>query len=64
MLRVFAGTDRTYALAKRLGLKTAFGTDLLFSAALAPRQSLMLTHLTRWYTPAKPCAWPRRRMAS
>lgn len=53
MLRVFAGTDRTYALAKRHGLKTAFGTDLLFSAALAPRQSLMLTHLTRWHTPAE-----------
>lgn len=53
MVRVFAGTDQTYALAKRHGLKTAFGTDLLFSAALAPRQSLMLTHLTRWHTPAE-----------
>jgi imidazolonepropionase-like amidohydrolase len=53
MARVFAGTDRTYALAKRHGLKTAFGTDLLFSAALAPRQGLMLTHLARWHTPAE-----------
>lgn len=51
--RVFAGTDRTYALAKRLGIKTAFGTDLLFSAALAPRQGSMLAQLARWYSPAE-----------
>ena len=30
-------------------IKTAFGSDLLFSAALTPRQGTMLTHLTRWY---------------
>ncbi|WP_249680606.1 metal-dependent hydrolase family protein [Roseococcus pinisoli] len=51
--RVHAGTDRIYALAKRLGIKTAFGTDLLFSAALTPQQGMMLTRLTRWYSPAE-----------
>lgn len=53
LMRVLAGTDQVYNLAKRHGLKTAFGTDLLFSAALTPRQGLMLTHLTRWHTPAE-----------
>ena len=35
---VFAGTDRTFTLAKKYGIKTAFGTDILFSPQLAPRQ--------------------------
>ena len=48
-LRVFAGTDRVYALAKEYKIKTAFGSDLLFSAGLAARQGVMLTHLSRWY---------------
>jgi imidazolonepropionase-like amidohydrolase len=48
-LRVFAGTDTLYPLAKALKLKTAFGSDLLFSAGLAARQGVMLTHLRRWY---------------
>ena len=30
-LEVFAGTDRTYTLAKKYKIKTAFGTDILFS---------------------------------
>lgn len=50
---VYAGTDRIYTLARRHGVKTAFGSDLLFSAALATRQGLMLSHLTRWYSPAE-----------
>ncbi|MBV9248927.1 MAG: amidohydrolase family protein [Acetobacteraceae bacterium] len=52
-LEVFAGTDRAYALAKQHGIKTAFGSDLLFSAELTPRQGTMLTHLARWYTTAE-----------
>lgn len=43
------GTDNMYKLAAKHGLKTAFGTDLIFSAALATRQGTMLTHMTRWY---------------
>ncbi|MGC1379492.1 MAG: amidohydrolase family protein [Candidatus Baltobacteraceae bacterium] len=52
MLAVFAGTDKAYKLAVKHGIKTAFGSDLLFSQALAKRQGLMLTHLTRWFTNA------------
>jgi imidazolonepropionase-like amidohydrolase len=47
--QVMAGTNTMYALAKKHRIKTAFGTDCLFSSAIAARQGLMLTHLTRWY---------------
>jgi imidazolonepropionase-like amidohydrolase len=52
-LQVIAGTDRVYALAKKYQLKTAFGTDILFSEKLAKRQGAQLTKLTRWYTPVE-----------
>ncbi len=52
-LQVFAGTDTAYGLAKAHKIKTAFGSDLLFSERLAARQGVMLTHLTRWYTNAE-----------
>ncbi|WP_298378481.1 amidohydrolase family protein [uncultured Bradyrhizobium sp.] len=54
--QVIAGTDRVYGFAKKYKLKTAFGTDVLFSKALADRQGAMLTTLTRWYTPAETLA--------
>jgi imidazolonepropionase-like amidohydrolase len=50
---VFAGTDRTFTLAKKYGIMTAFGTDILFSPQLAPRQGELLAKLVRWYTPAE-----------
>lgn len=50
---VFAGTDRTYQLAIKHKLKTAFGTDILFSSRLASQQGKILASLTRWYTPAQ-----------
>lgn len=50
---VFAGTDRTYQLAIKHKLKTAFGTDVLFSSRLAEQQGKILASLTRWYTPAQ-----------
>lgn len=50
---VFAGTDRTYQLAIKYKLKTAFGTDILFSSQLAAQQGRILASLTRWYTPAQ-----------
>jgi imidazolonepropionase-like amidohydrolase len=50
---VFAGTDRTFALAKKHRIKTAFGTDVLFSPRLAQRQGELLARLVRWYTPAE-----------
>ena len=51
--QVVTGTDTVYALAKKYRIKTAFGTDVLFSQALAERQGAMLASLTRWYTPAE-----------
>ena len=50
---MLAGTDNAYELAKKYKIKTAFGTDVLFSQALAQRQGAMLAKLTRWYTPAE-----------
>jgi imidazolonepropionase-like amidohydrolase len=49
LLQVIAGTNTVYALANEHKIKTAFGTDLLFSSTITERQGLMLTHLTRWY---------------
>jgi imidazolonepropionase-like amidohydrolase len=48
--QVLSGTDATYKLAKKYHLKTAFGTDILFSRALAQRQGSLLASLVRWYT--------------
>ena len=47
--QVIAGTDRLYNLAKQHRIKTAFGSDLLFSPQIVDRQGVMLTHLTRWH---------------
>ncbi|HEU4647450.1 MAG TPA: amidohydrolase family protein, partial [Gemmatimonadales bacterium] len=51
--QVLAGTDSVYKFAKKYKIKTAFGTDILFSGALAQRQGALLASLTRWYTPAE-----------
>ena len=51
--KVFPGIGRTYELAKKYKIKTAWGTDVLFSRALAQRQGAILASLTRWYTPAE-----------
>jgi imidazolonepropionase-like amidohydrolase len=40
-------------LAKKYKVKTAWGTDVLFSRALAERQGTILASLARWYTPAE-----------
>jgi imidazolonepropionase-like amidohydrolase len=50
---VLAATEAAYRLAKQYSLKTAFGTDILFSPALAQRQGELLAKLVRWYTPAE-----------
>lgn len=51
--QVVEGTDNTYKLARKYNIKTAFGTDILFSAALAERQGQYLVDMLRWYTPAE-----------
>lgn len=53
---VFAGTNKTIELAKKYKLKTAWGTDILFSQRLAQRQGELLVKFTRWYTPAETLA--------
>jgi imidazolonepropionase-like amidohydrolase len=53
---VWPGIARTYELAKKYKLKTAFGTDVLFSQALAQQQGAILASLVRWYTPAEALA--------
>jgi imidazolonepropionase-like amidohydrolase len=52
-MEVFAGTDRTFRLAKKYKIKTAFGTDILFSPQLARRHGELLAKLVQWYTPAE-----------
>ena len=50
---VWPGIARTYELAKKYKIKTAWGTDVLFSRAMAAQQGAILASLTRWYTPAE-----------
>jgi len=52
-LVMFSGTDRAYALAKKFNIKTAWGTDTLFSATNAAQQGASLAKMVRWYTPAE-----------
>jgi imidazolonepropionase-like amidohydrolase len=50
---MFGGTDNAYKLAKKYRVKTAWGTDNLFSASNAAQQGRELSTMTRWYTPAE-----------
>jgi imidazolonepropionase-like amidohydrolase len=52
-LEMYRGTDAAYALAKKFKIKTAWGTDILFSAASATMQGATLSKMVRWYTPAE-----------
>jgi imidazolonepropionase-like amidohydrolase len=53
---VWPGIGRAYEFAKKYKLKTAWGTDVLFSRALAQQQGAILASLVRWYTPAQALA--------
>jgi imidazolonepropionase-like amidohydrolase len=50
---VVAGTDVIYGLVRKHRIKTAFGTDILFSESQARRQGALLVAMTRWFTPAE-----------
>lgn len=50
-IEVTDGTDKVYKLAKKLKVKIAFGTDLLFDPTLGPKQGKFLAKLKRWFTP-------------
>jgi imidazolonepropionase-like amidohydrolase len=52
-LKMFSGTDTAYALAKKFKIKTAWGTDILFSAENAAKQGANLAKMVRWYTPVE-----------
>ena len=51
--QVIDGTGRTVALAKKYKIKTALGTDILFSAAAAARQGAALARMHEWYSAAE-----------
>ena len=51
--QLFAGTPKVYDYVRKHGIKTAWGSDVLFSPELGPRQSFMLTHLSNWYKNAE-----------
>ncbi len=52
-LTMFAGTDTAYALAKKYRIRTAWGTDILFSAEAAAEQGHLLAKMVKWYSPAE-----------
>jgi imidazolonepropionase-like amidohydrolase len=52
-VEVQAGTETAYKLARKYGVKTAWGTDTLFAPGTIPRMNHKLTKLTRWYTPGE-----------
>jgi imidazolonepropionase-like amidohydrolase len=53
MMQVVNGTATIYGYVKKYKIKTAFGTDILFSPALAEHQGQGIVDLTRWFTPAE-----------
>ena len=52
-LEMVTGTDTAYELAIKHGVRLAWGTDILFSAAQARKQGKLLAKMTRWFTPAE-----------
>jgi imidazolonepropionase-like amidohydrolase len=52
-LEMTSGTDAAYKLAKKHGIKLAWGTDTLFDPVLATKQGKQLAKMVRWYTPAE-----------
>ena len=52
-LLVIKGTDTAYGLAKKYKIKTAWGSDIVFSPHLMKTHGEQLTKLVRWYTPVE-----------
>lgn len=50
-IEVTDGTDKVIGYAKKYGVKTAFGTDILFDAKSLDNHGKMLAKLQKWYTP-------------
>ena len=52
-LEMTSGTDTAYKLAKKHGIRLAWGTDTLFDPVLATKQGKQLAKMQRWFTPAE-----------
>jgi len=52
-LEMYAGTDAAYKLAKKHGIRIAFGTDILFEPSAATGQGAQLLRLKKWFTNAE-----------
>ena len=52
-LEMFSGTDTAYRLARKHGVRTAWGTDTLFDPAAAAAKGFQLSKMVRWYKPAE-----------
>jgi imidazolonepropionase-like amidohydrolase len=50
---VIEGQERVWPLAKRLGVKLAWGTDFLFEPGLNAQQNAYILRLKPWFTPAE-----------
>jgi len=50
-VEVTDGTDNVYSIAKKLNVKTAWGTDTLFDPDLAKKQGKLVAKMKRWYEP-------------
>lgn len=50
---VVAGNARVWPLAKKLGVKLAWGTDFLFEPELNAQQNAYILRLKPWFTPAE-----------
>ncbi|WP_172292302.1 amidohydrolase family protein [Pseudoruegeria sp. HB172150] len=50
-IAVTDGTTKSIEMAKEIGVKVAFGTDMLFDAKLAEKQGKFLAKMATWYTP-------------
>lgn len=50
---VIEGQERVWPMAKRLGVRLAWGTDFLFEPGLNAEQNALILQLKRWFTPAE-----------
>jgi imidazolonepropionase-like amidohydrolase len=50
---VIEGQDRVWPMARRLGVKLAWGTDFLFEPDLNDQQNAYILRLKPWFTPAE-----------
>jgi len=50
-IQVTDGTDRVIKLAKEIGVRMAWGTDMLFDPATAAKQGKFVVKMERWFTP-------------